>query len=337
MAVFRRRLLWTLVSLVVLLVLGTAGYMILERQAFADSLYMTVITVTAVGYREVWTLTPEGRAFTTVVLLGGISWLGFWFASLTSLIVELDLKDALKKRRITREIQRMTDHVIICGAGRTGRQVAQELEAAECGYVIIERDPARVAALDEYLDDPHVVEGDATHDHTLLDAGLADAKGLITCLSADGDNLYVCLSARELAPNVTIVARAYEEESMEKLYRAGASQVVSPNVSSAIRMASVLLRPSVVSFVDIATRSPGFALRMEQLSVGAKSRVDGLTLAEARIPDQTGLVVIAIRKPGSDGGDFVFNPSAQTRVEAGDEVIVLGGEEQLARLRAFMN
>jgi voltage-gated potassium channel len=333
----KSRLLWTGAGFLALIVVGTIGYRVLEGQNLADSLYMTVITLTAVGYREVFPLSPEGRAFTIFVLLAGISWLGLWFASLTSLIVELDLKDVIRRRRSMQDIANMKEHIIICGAGRTGRQVAQELEPVTQNYVVIERDPKRVEALKEYVPEAHVVEGDATHDHVLLEAGLMRAKGLISCLSADADNLYVCLSARELAASVKIVARAYEEESMAKLYRAGADNVVSPNVSSAIRMASVLLRPSVVSFLDIATRSSKLALRIEQAIVGEGSVIAGHTLGEARIPQETGLIVIAMRKRDADESDFVFNPSADTSIESGDEVIVLGETEQIEQLRAYLN
>ena len=258
---FLPRSLWTLAVLALLVALGTLGYVWIEGQPLSDALYMTAITLTGVGYREVFDLTPNGRTFTIFLLLSGISWMGFWFANITSFIVELDLKDALKRRRNMQEIAKMKDHVIICGAGRTGRQVAQEIESVTHDYVIIERDPTRIEQLAEYVPDAHVLEGDATHDHVLIEAGLLHANGLITCLSADADNLYVCLSARDLGAKLTIVARAYEEESIDKLYRAGADQVVSPNFSAAIRMASVLLRPSVVSFLDIATLSSELTLR----------------------------------------------------------------------------
>jgi voltage-gated potassium channel len=336
MAALTKRLVWSLVVLGALVIVGTLGYVVIENRPFGDSLYMTVITLTAVGYEEVWPLSQAGRAYTMVVLLAGLSWMGFWFASITALIVESDLKDMLRRRRSMREIANMHDHVIICGAGRTGRQVAQELEPVTHDYVVVERDPKRVVQLREYVPDAHVLEGDATHDQVLLDAGVTRARGLITCLSADADNLYVCLSARDLAAKVTIVARAYEEESIDKLYRAGADQVVSPNVSSAIRMASVLLRPSVVSFVDIATRSPDLKLRMEQTSVAPDSRIAGKTLADVRIPQETGLIVIAIGKHGKTGLDFVFNPSASTRLEPGDDVIVLGNSDQIERLKQYV-
>jgi len=269
---------------VLLIVLGTLGYVLIEQQPLADVLYMTVITVTAVGYSDVFDLTPTGRTFTIILLLCGISWMGFWFANITSFIVELDLKDALKRRRNMQEIAKLKGHVIICGAGRTGRQVAQEIESVPHDYVIIKRDQTRIEELAEYVADVRVLEGDATHDHVLLEAGLLQANGLITCLSADADNLYVCLSARDLAAKLTIVTRAYEEESIDKLYRAGADQVVSSNVSAANRMAPVVLRPSVVSFFDIATRASDLVLRAEQMSVPEASSAVGKTLSELRIP-----------------------------------------------------
>ena len=166
-----------------LIVLGTLGYVLIEQQPLADVLYMTVITVTAVGYSEVFDLTPTGRTFTIILLLCGISWMGFWFANITSFIVELDLKDALKRRRTMQDIVKMKDHVIICGAGRTGRQIAQEIDSVTQDYVIIERDPIRIERdpirieqLAEYVPDARVLEGDATHDHLLTEAGPACAR-----------------------------------------------------------------------------------------------------------------------------------------------------------------
>lgn len=337
MASFIPRFFWTLVLLVTLVVVGTGGYIVIEGQGFADALYMTVITLTAVGFEEVWPLSPTGRGFTMFLLIGGLTWMGLWFANLTSLIVELDLQDVLRRRRSMKEIAKMKDHIIVCGCGRTGRQVAQELETMTNQYVIIDKDPVRLEKLREFLPEAHVIEGDATHDQVLLEAGLLGAKGLVTCLSQDTDNLFVCLSARDLAAKLTIVARAYEEETMDKLYRAGADHVVSPNVSSAIRMASMLLRPSAVSFLDIATRSPELALRMEQSVIGTKSEVAGKSLMEAKIPQRTGLIVIAVRKQGAAGHGFTFNPVADTRLEAGDEVIVLGQEDQVAELKKLLS
>ncbi len=336
MGIFLPRFLWTLVFLVTLVVVGTGGYILIEGRDVADALFMTVITLTAVGYEEVWHLTRPERAFTMFLLLGGITWMGFWFANLTSLIVELDLQDVLRRRRTLKEITKMKNHIIVCGAGRTGRQVAQELEKMTTPYIIIERDLKQIEEMREFLPDAHVIEGDATHDHVLFEAGLLEAMGLITCLSSDTDNLFVCLSARDLAATVKIVARAYEEETMHKLYRAGADHVVSPNVSGAIRMASVLLRPSVVSFLDIATRSSHLALRMEETIIPEDSEFAGKTLMEAKIPQKTGLIVIAIHKDHGIKADFVFNPVADTQMEAGDHIIVLGTTDQIEKLQAYV-
>lgn len=333
MRIFIQRFFWTVALLVALVVGGTAGYVALWGRDPIDAVYMTIITITAVGYQEVWPLTRVERVYTMLLLLGGITWMGFWFANLTSLIVEMDLTDALRRRKTMKDIAGMQDHVIVCGAGRTGRQVAQELERMDSAYVIIEKDRDRIVEIQEFLPKALVVEGDATHDQVLFDAGLLRARGLVACLSADTDNLFVCLTARDLAATIKIVARAYEEETMDKLYRAGADHVVSPNVSSAIRMASVLVRPSVVSFLDIATRSSNLALRLEEVVITEDSPLAGRSLKEAAIPSKTGLIVIAIRQDHGIKPDYTFNPVADTRLEAGDHIIVMGTPEQIDNLR----
>jgi voltage-gated potassium channel len=324
-----------------LLLFGTLGYMGIEEWEWGDSLYMTVITLTAVGYDEVHPLSPTGRIFTSFILAGGITGLGLWVAFLTSFVVELDLTPVLRRRRTEKEIKKMQNHVIVCGAGRTGSQVMEELLVAGESFVVIERDRAKVEEIQELLPDLVVVEGDATIDHFLEEAGVQKARGLIACLSADTDNLFVCLTARDLRSDLEIVARAYEEETVPKLYRAGANHVVSPNASGAIRMAAFMLRPSVVSFLDVATRSPDLTLRLEQETVTETSPLAGQTLADARIPQNTGLIVIALRKRNPEGAEeaysYVFNPVATTRLDPGDIMIVLGAPEQIRSLRAFVN
>lgn len=338
MKVFVPRFLGALVLAAVLVAAGTVGYLlVMEGWRVSDAVYMTVITLTAVGYQEVQPLTEAGRRFTMVLLLAGVSWMGLWFALITSLIVELDLTQVFRRRRIMREIGRMEGHFIVCGAGRTGRQVVQELEAQGAPWVVVERDASQIEEIMTLIPDAYAIEADATVDQSLLEAGLENARGLVSCLSGDADNLFVCLSARDLNPDVTLVVRAYEEETMDKLYKAGADYVVSPNVSGAIQMASVLLRPSVVSFLDIATRSSKLALRMEQASIDPDSHLAGKTLAEARIPQETGMIVIGLRKEGEAGTEFLFNPVASTRLEPGDEMIVLGKKEQIALLKEYAN
>lgn len=337
MRVFIPRFLGTLAFFAVLTVGGTVGYMAIEGWAFHDALYMTVITLTAVGYSEVLPLSEAGRNFTMVLLTGGITGMGLWFALITSLIVELDLKNVLWRRRIMKDIETLADHVIVCGAGRTGRQVVEELLTLGQAYVVIERDSDQVEALLEAAPDSLVVEGDATSDHSLELAGIGRARGLVACLSADTDNLFVTLSARDMNPELLIVARAFEEVTMSKLYRAGADHVVSPNVSSAIRMASVMLRPSVISFLDVATRSADFSLRLEQATISERSPVAHKTLGEAKIPQKTGLIVIAVLKgEGHEEDHFVFNPVGSTGLEPGDTLIVLGQPHQVTELRAYL-
>ncbi|GMR12073.1 MAG: potassium channel protein [Gemmatimonadota bacterium] len=336
MRVFIPRFLWAILYFVILTVVGVVGYVVLQEATIHDALYMTVITLTAVGYSEVLPLTVMGRNFTMILLVFGITGMGLWFALITSFIVELDLKDVLRRRRTMTEIEKLRDHIVICGAGRTGRQVMEELLSLGQPFVGIEHDAKRVEVVHELYPNVLMVMGDATLDVNLTAAGVEHARGLVTCLNADTDNVFVCLSARDLNPELTIVARASEDETVDKMYRAGADHVVSPNVSGAIRMASMLLRPEVVSFLDIASRSPGLNLRMEQASIAPDSRLAGLTLMDARIPQQTGLLVIALRKVEDEKHRFVFNPAADTRLDPGDEMIVMGKPAQIAQLKDYV-
>lgn len=324
-----------------IVVFGTLGYHRIEAWSWGDSVYMTVITLTAVGYDEVHPLSPPGRVFTTFILFSGITGLGLWIAFLTSFIVELDLGNALRRRRTLKLIKKMNNHVIVCGAGRTGSQVVEELLMAGESFLVIERDPEKARQVQELLPDVPVIEGDATLDHTLEEASIERARGLIACLSADTDNLFLCVSARHLSSKMEIVARAYEEQTVPKLYRAGANHVVSPNASGAIRMASYMVRPVVVSFLDVATRSPDLTLRMEQETVLESSPHIGKKLADIRLPQYTGLIVIGIRKKNPEGSpedfDYVFNPQADTRLDKGDIMIVLGKPDQIDKLRKFVN
>ncbi len=335
MNLFLRRALAAIAVFVLLVTIGSASYMRVEGAALEDAIYMTVITLTAVGYQEVFPLSPEGRALTMGILFLGITWMGTWFALITSFLVELDLTDVLRSRRMSRRIEALESHVIVCGAGRTGRRVVDELERSGAPWVVIEHDEDELERLRGLYPEGLWIQGDATHDDTLIEAGLDRARGLVSCLTADTDNLFVCLSARDLRPDVPIVARASESETMDKLYRAGATHVVSPILSGGTRMASVLLRPSVVSFLDIATHSSEMSLRMEQMQATSR-RVVGQTLADAKIPQETGLIVIAVRKEGAGDG-FHFNPASDTRIEEGDDLIVLGTDEQIDGLREYLS
>ncbi|MFC1530915.1 potassium channel family protein [Gemmatimonadota bacterium] len=331
MSRFWRRFAWMAVGTIALNVIGTVGFLLIPEYDLSDSLYMTVITLTAVGYQEVHDLRTGGRILAGFLLMGGITLMGVWFALLTSALVEMDLAHVFLTRRTMKKIETLKDHYIVCGAGRTGRQIARELEAAGKPYVVVEKEADGAEALRDEFPEVLIVVADATRDESLVEARIGTAVGLVTCLSSDTDNLFVCLSARDLQPGLTIVARAYNEQTLQKLYVAGADHVVSPNLTGGMRMAAMLLQPEVVSFLDVATRSEKLDLRLEEVHVPAGSPFEAQTLAEVRIPDKTGLIVIAARHVDTPGrvGSWIYNPGPEHQIQAGDVLIVMGREEQI--------
>lgn len=331
---FRRRFLWLLLLLASLQSIGTIGFSLFPGWTLGDAAYMTVITLTAVGYQEVHPLNDAGRALATFLLAGGITSMGFWFALITSAIVEMDLAHVFRTRRTMKRIEKLENHILVCGAGRTGRQIVKELVASEAPYVVIEIDDERADLVREIDPQALIIEGDATQDDTLVAARIGQARGLVAALSADTDNVFVCLTARDLQPNLTIVARAFDEETLDKLHRAGADHVVSPNITGGLRMASMLLRPQVMTFLDVVTRTQELSLRLEEVQVTEGSPLAGKRIAEAQIRERTGLIVIAVRheqKSRLDG--FRYNPGPEEAIRAGDTLIVLGEPGQVGRLR----
>ncbi len=318
----------------ILFVVGTIGYLSLEGWGLVDAAYMAVLTLTAIGYGEVHPLSPAGRLFTIPIMILSIVGLGILWALITALVVELDLGGMMRRRRAMRRIEELRDHYLVCGGGRMGRVVMRELIASGRPFVVIEADAQRAAALLGEFPDLLLVHGDATREQLLTTAGLGVAKELAACLPGDADNLFLCLTARGLRPNLEIVSRASDEESLDKLRRAGANHVVSPEVTGAVRMASTLLRPSVVSFLDAVTFGGDITLRLEETVIPAGSNLAGRTLAEARIPQRTGLIVLALRR--AVGGAPTYNPGPESRLEVGDVMIALGDPGQMQRLRDYV-
>lgn len=331
---FRRRFSWVGIYFLAVFFFGMAGYAAIEGWGWFEALYMSVTTVTSVGFMEVRPLSSAGRSFTLVLIILGITGLGMWWALTTALIVELDLGGVLRRRRIMRSIEELKNHLIVCGVGRMGRVVVDELEQSGQPFVVIENNPSRLAMLLENNPDVLVIEGDATREQTLRTARISRASGLAACLADDADNLLVCITARHLNPELTTVARAYNEESVEKLRRAGAEHVISPNRTGGIRMAFSLLRPYVVSFLDCVVSDVGIELRLEQAAIPETSHLAGRTLAEARIPQRTGLIILGLRRLGHEGR-LVYNPGPETRLQAGDVMIVLGESQQVQQLREY--
>ena len=326
-----RRTLFVLLVVLILTAIGTVAYLQFPGWTLSDALWMTIITLSAVGYEEVRPLDDQGRMVAAFLLAGGITSMGLWFALITSSIVEMDLANVLRIRKSRRSMRQLKDHIIVCGAGRTGLQVIKELIHADTPYVVIDVASDRAELVRSMSDEVLVLEADATRDETLDEARIWTARGLVAALRDDTANLFVCLSAKSLRPDLEVVARASEQESIGKLRKAGADHVISPTLTGGTRMAALLLRPQVVSFLDVVTTGEGLNLRLEELAVPVGSPLAGRTLAQAQIPQKTGLIVIALQH-ASDEGAFIYNPGPDEQIRANDTLIVLGGPEQIVSL-----
>jgi voltage-gated potassium channel len=327
MGSLRRRVLGVLLAFVGVLLVGTLGYLIVEGWPVLDALYMTVITIGSVGYGEVHPLSPPGRIFTIGLIVVGLGVMGYGLSTVTAFLVEGELTDVLRKRRMERAIAGLSEHVVLIGGGETGKQIAEELLKTGAAFVVIEPDAARVAAL-ERLGPVLSIVGDGTESAVLEQARVREARGLITTIPSDKDNLFVILCARELNPTMRIISRLTDEQSRSKFVRAGADAVVSGNRIGGLRMASEMLRPHVVSFLDAMLRETGGTVRVEEVQVPADSPWVGKTLAEARIQERAGVVVFGLREGTT--GRYLFNPTPGTRLAAGDVLIGCADREQFA-------
>ena len=320
------------IALLVVLV-GVVGYTQVEGWDFLDSLYMTLITITTVGFGEVHPLSSAGKIFTVILIVGGMAAVSVWLGAVTSIVIHREVRPFFWRRKMEKAIASIENHIIICGAGETARIALQEFQKAGEKIVVVDKDSAILTELAENVDDVLVLEGDATKDETLRQANVTKAKGLISILPTDAENLFVVISARALNPNLRIVARAIESHTHEKLLQVGADYVISPKILEGLRMASVLLRPAVVSFLEVMMRETEITLRMEDLQVPEKSPLAGKTLSEAKIPQKTGLIIIAMKK---HDGRFIFNPGPRNVLQPGDELIVLGQHDQFDKLRSYL-
>lgn len=316
-----------LFALLALTFVGTLGYMGIAHMRPMDALYMTVITLTTVGFREVEPLGPAGQAFTIVLLFTGLG-IVFYSATLVAReLIEGSVQQALGRRKVQRQIAHMSGHYIVCGFGRMGRIVCKELEAKPVPFVVVEKDPEMLRELE--AEHYPFLAGDATEDQVLIEAGIGRARGLVAALSKDADNVYVVLTARELGPELLIVARAEDERSERKLLHAGATRVVSPYTIGGHRMAHALLRPAVLDVIDLATHYRSIELQIEEVTVPAGGFCEGLAIQQSGLRDQLGLIVIAIKKPG---GEMVFNPRAEVKIEAGDRLVLMGQTSNLRQI-----
>lgn len=321
----RSRFLYPLLLIGMTILVGTVGYYVLEEWSVIESLYMTIITMTTVGYGEVKALSDHGRIFTIILITISIGLAGYGFSTLTAFFVEGEIRHLIRGRRMDKHIARLTNHIILCGAGRTGLHIAEEFHRSATAFVVIEQDHNALQEL-FHLRDLLYLQQDATKDDTLLAAGIKQASGLITTLSEDKDNIFVALCARSLKPDLRIIARLVDDSNEELLRKAGADYIVSPNAIGGVRMASMMLRPTVVSFLDEMLQVTGQTLRMEEMRVDDFPGLLNRSLGEINIRRRTGTLVVAIN---SRERGYQFNPGAETVLQSGDILIVIGTEDQL--------
>ena len=313
--------------LLVIIAGGTFGYMAIEGWGAWDAFYMTIITVTTVGYREVHDLSRTGQVFTVVLLLSGVGAALYTFTLLATVVVEGGLPKRLQRRRHERMLETIHDHFIICGYGRIGSIVAHQFRRQHIPYVVVERNADRLQAAIE--DGALGVEADASREDVLKRVGIDRARGLIAAVGTDAENVYAVLSARVLRPDLFIVGRAETEDATIKLKRAGANRVISPYQIGGVQIAQTALRPAVVDFMDLATSSDNLELAMEEVPIAAQSVLANRTVVEANLRQQYGVIVIGIQR---EDNRMEFNPEPDTSIRPGDKLVVLGRPDSLKRL-----
>jgi voltage-gated potassium channel len=312
-------------ALAVVILAGTAGFHFIEGWPWFDGFYMVVTTLTTIGYQETHPLSHAGRVFNVGVIVAGVSLVFLAIGALTQALLEFELLSFFGRRKMEREIGRLTDHYIICGAGRVGRSAARELARRPAPFVIIEANEAKAAL---YSQQWLVLVGDSTKEQTLREAHIEQARGLVAATTTDATNLYIILTARALNPKLKIIARASEEDAEKHLLTAGADSIVSPYSFAGQRIAQTFLRPHVVSFLDTATTHLGMDLEIGEISVGADSSFAGKTIETSRIRQDRGVIVLAIKR----GQGMRFNPAPDDRIEVGDFLIAMGEPAQLRQL-----
>ncbi len=325
----QQKLMIVIIFILGVLTIGTWGYMVLLEVSFVDALYMTVITITTVGYTEVGEMTDQAKYFSMVVIFMGLGTVGYAVTAGATLLLEGTFREGWRRRKMEKQIKELKDHYILCGAGETGQSVINQFEKSKVDFVVIEIKERIVKELMER--GVLVIQGDGTHEEALEKAQIYKAKGLVSSLPKDAANVFAVLTARQMNPNLYIVSRSVEANSREKLKKAGANNTISPNVIGGMRMASFVIRPSIISFLDIITHAGDVVLDLEDVVICENSSLKNQSLKEAKIPERTGLVVLAIQKKGAEMPRL--NPSYDEKLQQGDTMIVLGQKDQVNQLR----
>lgn len=321
---FPHRLIFAFISFIALVLIGTSGYHWLEGMSIVDSLYMTVITISTVGFGEVHRLSPYGRIFTIGLIIGGGGVAAYSVSVTAEFFMSGEWRKFLETRRRSRMQSKLSDHVIICGFGRVGRRVSNELIQEGVPFIIVDTNPARVEHAWErgYT----AVVGNAANEQMLKEAGIKKARALIAAVSSDAENVFIILTARSLNPDLPIIARANYEDSEPKMIRAGANRTIVPYTISGKRMVTMLMRPSVADFLDEIAHVGGLELLLEQITVEPDSPLAGKTISETNFRNELGVAILACRSPD---GVFDMHPGPNTLIEPNGLLLVLGTREQL--------
>jgi voltage-gated potassium channel len=318
--------------LLAVLAFGTAGYMLIEHWSFLDALYMTVITITTVGYREVIPVSENGRIFTIFIIFSGMGIIAYILGIVAQAMIDFQVRSIIGRRRLGMKIRSIKDHYIICGYGRIGKIIGRDLLASKIPMIVIDSEPDIHSTLQD-MNIPFIHD-DATSEDVLVEAGIERAKGLVSVVGSDADNLFITMTARGLNPGLFILARAEQEHTEKKLIRAGADRVVLPYLIGGQRMAQTLIKPAVTDFLEFTVHNQEMGLEMAELEVRKGSSLDQLTLIDSGIRQKFDVIIMAVRKKS---GDMAFNPSSTTKIEAGDILIALGKNKDIEELAAILS
>lgn len=322
----QRRLRFALVGFAAVLLVGFVGYQVLEGLGPLDALYMTVITISTVGFREVADLDASGKVLTIGLIIAGVGSVSYAAVTAAEFIVEGHLRRIIERRRMQREIADLDQHIVICGFGRVGRHLAESLQRERAPFVVVDDDLGKLDVLDE-LGYPYV-SGDATEEGVLIEAGIERARAVVAAVHGDADNVLVTLTAKGLNPNATVIARARADETEAKMRRAGADRVIAPATIGGRRIAQLLTRPTVADFLD-GVGAGGTDYALEEVPVREGSELAGRTLREAAIRERWGCSILAVRREGR----LEPHPSAETVLEPGDVLVIVGNEDDAIRMR----
>ncbi|KPL12567.1 hypothetical protein AMJ74_06610 [candidate division WOR_3 bacterium SM1_77] len=333
----QKRILIFAALIIAIIVIGVFGYYFIESLSFIDALYMTVITISTVGFGEVRSLSNAGKIFTIILIVCGIAIITTGVSMIFTAILEGTFRDTLRRHRMAKRLEKIRGHFIICGFGQVGHDVIDEFTRAQEEFVIIEKHEERLDILQEKKSELLYVLGDATEDEILKKAGIERAKGIIAVTGSDTDNLYICLSARALNPRLRIIARVIESEAAAKVRKAGADYVFSPEKIGGVRLAAAALRPAVTSFLDTILKGEYYELMLDEVVVESQSPFVEKTLQETNISQDIGIIIPAIKSHKQEKlvfnpGPKTFNPGPKTKISAGDVLIVFGTPEQIRQL-----